>query len=105
MSPKIDTWAQVINSTPSARWVRENKGESSWVEVSTPRNALDLALAGSARIVLPTFIGSAQKSLQRISDFIDELEHTQWLVIHHEERHLPQVRFVIDRLLELLAEK
>ena len=98
----IETWAQVLGSTPSARWVSENRGDALCVEVSHPRNALDVALTGVAKAVLPTFIGSAVKGLVQVSDEIIDLEHTQWLVTHQEDRHLPEVRKVIERIHALL---
>jgi len=75
---------------------------TSAIEVTSPRNALDLAVAGTARIVLPTFIGSRFDGLKQVSPFIEELEHDQWLVTHHEDRFLPEVRKVIDRIYLIL---
>lgn len=99
----IETWARVLASTPSARWVRDNMGNSPSVEVSSPRNALDMAITGAVKTVLPTFIGEKTSELKRVSADIEELEHTQWLVCHHEDRHLPEVRKVIDRVHEMLV--
>ncbi|MEM7441119.1 MAG: LysR family transcriptional regulator, partial [Pseudomonadota bacterium] len=72
------------------------------IEVTNPRNALDLALAGTARVVLPTFIGSQFDTLKQVSPLIDDLEHEQWLVTHHEDRFVPEVRKVIDRIYLIL---
>ena len=94
----IETWARVLGKTPSARWVQNTTHNASTIEVTSPRNALDLALAGTARVVLPTFIGCRFSVLKQISPFIEELEHDQWLVTHHEDRFLPEVRKVIDRI-------
>ncbi|MGC3939084.1 LysR family transcriptional regulator [Roseobacter sp. EG26] len=98
----IDAWARVVGSTPSAKWVGEASRKADVIEVTSPRNALDLALAGSARIVLPTFVGDGCATLQQVSPHIDELEHDQWLVTHHEDRFLPEVRALIDRIYEIL---
>ena len=38
----------------------------------------------------------------RVSSLIDELEHDQWLVTHHEDRFVPEVRRTIDRVFRLL---
>lgn len=92
----IDTWARVVGSTPSAEWVQNHTGIENFIDVTNPRNAYDLALSGSACAVLPTFVGDSTTKLEKISDDIPELEHTQWLVTHHEDRHLPEVRQVID---------
>lgn len=100
--PVIETWARVLGTTPSARWVEANIGSAPSIEVTNPRNALDLALAGSARVVLPTFIGRALPTLNELGPPIPELRHEQWLVTHHEDRFLPQVRKIIDRVYQIL---
>lgn len=101
---KVKKWARVIGITPSAKWAQEKAQATGAIEVTSPRNALDLALAGTARVVLPTFIGDQYDTLQRISPQIKELEHDQWLVTHHEDRFVPEVRKVIDRIYVLLRQ-
>ncbi|MEP3275337.1 MAG: LysR family transcriptional regulator [Stappiaceae bacterium] len=98
----ICTWARVVSTTPSAIWLKGNSSGADVIEVTTPQNALDLALAGTARAVLPTFIGDTRAELIAISDTIEELDHDQWLVTHHEDRFLPEVRHVIDRIYTVL---
>ena len=98
----VTTWAQVQGATPSARWVKTNAQSGTTIEVTSPRNALDLAQAGVARVVLPIFIGAKYTELQQISPSIDALQHDQWLVSHHEDRFLPEVRKVIDQIYEVL---
>lgn len=99
---EIGTWARVIGPTPSARWVDENIGDTPSIEVTNSRNALDLALAGVARVVLPTFVGNNQNGLKQVTEPIGELEHDQWLVTHDEDRFLPDVRRVIERTYAVL---
>lgn len=101
----VKPWARVIGSTPSAKWVLDQPDSAGAIEVTSPRNALDLALAGTARVVLPTFIGQHLNTLRQTSPPIDELEHDQWLVTHHEDRFVPQVRKVIDRIYTILKEQ
>jgi DNA-binding transcriptional LysR family regulator len=98
----VETWARVIGTTPSARWVQEKAQIAGAIEVTSPRNALDLALAGTACVVLPTFIGSQYHALKQVSPLIEKLEHEQWLVTHHEDRFVPEVRKVIDRIYLIL---
>lgn len=97
-------WARVLGKTPSAEWVQANVGTEDSIEVTSPRSALDLALAGQARVVLPTFIGDRFDALKRASPLIEALEHDQWLVTHHEDRYLPDVRRVIDRVYAILKD-
>ena len=100
----VKTWARVLGTTPSARWVQDMTQKERAIEVTSPRNALDLALSGNARVVLPTFIGNGFHSLKQVSPLIEELEHDQWLVTHHEDRFMPQVRKCIDRIYVILRE-
>ena len=99
---EISTWARVIATTPSARWLDEKMGDAPSIEVTNSRNALDLALAGVARVVLPTFVGNVQNGLRQVTAPIDALDHEQWLVTHDEDRFLPEVRRVIERTYTVL---
>lgn len=98
----VDLWARVIGNTPSALWVGERVRDGVSIEVTSPRNALDLALNGKARVVLPVFVGRCLDPLKQLSKTIAELEHEQWLVTHHEDRFVPEARRVIDRVYQIL---
>lgn len=98
-----DRWIVVRSDTASARWVAERCGETIAVETDTPRLALDLALKGSGRAMLPTFVGDAHAALERNGHQIEELAHDQWLVTHDEDRHLPEIRRAIDRIAEVFS--
>ena len=102
-SDRIKTWARVIGPTPSAKWVQSVSDGEQTIEVTNSRSALDLAMAGAARAVLPTFIGRTLTHLQQVTPIIAELDHDQWLVTHHEDRFLPEVRRVIDRIHSILT--
>ena len=101
----VTPWARVLGATPSAKWVQEITKASPAIEVTNARNALDLALAGAARVVLPTFIGQRFSALCQIQPTIAELAHDQWLVTHHEDRFLPAVRRVTDRIYTILKQE
>jgi DNA-binding transcriptional LysR family regulator len=94
-------WVRVIGDTPSARWLANQTRDAANIEVTAPRNALDLASTGVARALLPTFIGDQEKGLIRVTSLIPELTHDQWLVTHQDERFKPEVRLTIDRIYEL----
>lgn len=89
---------------PTARWVRANRADRIVMLASDTRVAVDLALEGIGRIVLPCFAGDAEPRLQRLSPTIKELAHEEWLVAHHEARHDPPVRAALDALTELLTD-
>ena len=93
-----DKWIWVVAATPSAKWLDRIVADRVICEINTPRNGLDLALAGIGKMLMPTFIGDRQDSLQRCSDTIPDLAHDQWLVTHQDDRQQPEVRRVIDRL-------
>ena len=96
-------WIKVMVDTPSARWVEREIGEDCAFEVTAPRNSLDLAMAGQGIALLPTFIGDKQKGLRRTGGTVAELSHDQWVVFHQDERHQPEIRRAIDRLVGLLG--
>ena len=98
-----ERWISVIADTPSARWLKKMVDHDAACEVTTPRNSLDLALAGVGLALLPTFIGDREEGLQRKGGTIAELSHDQWIVTHQDDRHLPEVRRAIDRLCSVLA--
>lgn len=94
----VTPWVTVLGSTPSALWLADHAGDSGTIDVTAPRNALDLARSGAARALLPTFVGDAESGLLRVTDPIAELAHDQWLVTHQDERFVPEVRAVIDNI-------
>ena len=100
-----ERWVKVLADTPSARWLGKMVGQDAVCEVSSPRNSLDLALAGKGIALLPTFIGDAQTTLRRTGGTIPELAHEQWIVTHQDDRHLPEVRRTIDRMCRVLKRR
>jgi len=96
----VKPWAQVIGKTPSAVWLASHRKDASDLEVTSPRNALDLACSGATKAVLPTVIGDRQESLVRVIPPIAELSHDQWLVAHSDERFSLEVRTVIDQVYQ-----
>jgi DNA-binding transcriptional LysR family regulator len=94
-------WVQVVSDTPSARWVKNNAPRDT-IEVTHPTHALDLARAGAAQAVLPTFIGDTEPDLPRLCKNIADLSHDQWIVSHNTDRFIAEVRVTIDRLVGVL---
>lgn len=97
-----DRWIASIADTPSAHWVRARAGDAIACEVSTPRLALDLALVGVGRVLLPCFVGDDHSGLERVGPVVRELTHQQWLVTHADDRKLPEVRLALDRVGALM---
>lgn len=104
LSDSIDAWITVEGNTPSSQWLRQQEVKKCPVEVTSPTNALDLALQGAGRVVLPTFIGDHEHRLQRVTSLITALSHEQWLVVHQDERKRQDVRVVIDRVYKVAKE-
>ena len=98
----VKSWVRVIGKTPSTLWLAEQADTSFQVEVTSPRNALDLAEAGRVRVLIPTFIGDANPNLIRVTTPIKKLAHDQWLVSHQDERFRPEVRLTIDRIYKVV---
>ena len=100
----VRRWVHVTRDTPSARWTGEavRASPEAAIEVSDPRTALDLARAGLARALLPTFVGDRDAALSRVGPAVEELAHAQWLVVHGTERHARPVRRVVERVAEIL---
>ena len=94
-------WIRVLTDTPSARWVAGHAGDAVACETTAPRLALDLALGGVGRALLPTFVGDAQATLERVGPVVAALTHEQWLVTHADDRHLPENRRALDRITAL----
>ena len=97
-------WVRVRGRTPSARWLAAHGEPDDRIEVTHPANALDVALTGAGRALLPTFIGSAEPGLTQVTSPIAALQHDQWMVTRDDERSVPAVRSTIDRLYDVLRD-
>ncbi len=53
---------------------------------------------------MPCFIGDQDPGLRRAGELIGDLTETQWLVMHDDDRHREEVRFVIERTVTLFSE-
>lgn len=89
-------------ATRSARWVNAQAGIAVAAWANTPRTLCDLIRAGVGKSVLPCFAGDADPLLERAGPEIDALREGQWIVMHNDDRHRPEVRTVIDRIAALV---
>ena len=98
-----DCWIVVAADTPSARWITERAGRDAVIQTDTPRVALDLALTGLGRLMLPDFLGNARTELERVGEIVPELAHEQWIVTHADRRTQPEIRRALDRIEEVFG--
>ncbi|NMG41601.1 LysR family transcriptional regulator [Chelativorans sp. ZYF759] len=101
-----DEWVAISPedaTTRSARWLsgRSDVVMAAWA--NTPRTLHDLIRAGVGKGVLPCFAGDRDADLERAGAEIAELREWQWLVMHNDDRHRPDVRTVIDRMVALVT--
>lgn len=82
------------------RWPHMNKKNEIAFHVSTPAVLRDLIVSGAGLGVLPCICGEREPALERV-DFVEGFVHEQWLVMHQDERHRPEVRTVINRVVKL----
>lgn len=98
-----------ISTSPSATtgastiWLHQRLETSASLICGTPQGVLEAVAAGAGLSILPSFVGEPDPRLERCSDFIEELTHTQWLVSHDEDRTLPHIRQVSQALHHLFA--
>lgn len=90
-------------SLASARWLEAHHGDRIGVRGNDPHSVRELIASGAGLGVLPCFVGDSDPRLVRATPVISELETEQWLVTHHEDRHLKPVRRVADRIVALMA--
>jgi DNA-binding transcriptional LysR family regulator len=61
----------------------------------------EAAAAGSGLAVLPCHLGDGDPRLRRLGPVLDEIDGSQWLLVHEDLRQLPRVRRVMDALVGL----
>jgi DNA-binding transcriptional LysR family regulator len=104
-SPGQEDWVAIAPedaATQTARWVnaQEDIVVAAWA--NTPRTLYDLIRAGVGKGMLPCFAGDRDPLLERAGPPIAELCQDQWIVMHNDDRHRPEVRTVIDRMVSLI---
>lgn len=105
-APGREEWVAIAPGeeiTRSARWVNAQDGATFAAWANTPATLRDLVRAGVGKGVLPCFAGDRDPLLERAGDTIEELLEYQWIVMHNDDRHRPDVRTVIDRVVALVT--
>ena len=90
-------------NSPTGRWLQRHAREDIVVGTNEASHALSLARQGAGRVLLPTFVGRAFPDLEKIGEEIAELETERWLIMHHEERHRPEIRQALTVLRDFFA--
>jgi DNA-binding transcriptional LysR family regulator len=101
-----DDWVAIAPEdavTRSTRWVNTQPDITIAAWANAPRTLYDLIRAGVGRSVLPCFAGDRDPLLERAGEEIAELREDQWLVMHNDDRHRPDVRTVIERIVALVS--
>lgn len=88
----------------SARWLMAHHGDRVGVRGNNPQAVAELVAAGAGLSVFPCFAADSDPRLVRVANPITELMQEQWLVTHHDDRHRPEVRRVVDRIAALMQE-
>lgn len=91
--------------THSARWLNSTYGDRILIRGNDAMSVMELVLAGVGLSVFPCFVGDSEPRLTRRTGLLSELATEQWLVFHHEERHVPAIRTVADRIATLMREE
>ncbi|TCD16590.1 LysR family transcriptional regulator [Oricola cellulosilytica] len=106
-NPKGSEWVSLGSDeaiTRSARWLLTQQDASICAWANTPYTLRDLVRAGAGKGVMPCFAGDRDPQLMRAGPLIAELADTQYLVMHNDDRHRPEVRKAIDRLHALFRD-
>jgi DNA-binding transcriptional LysR family regulator len=91
-----------------ARWVQrqvEETGMPVALRASTLLMHVEAIRAGTARGVIPCYIGDGHPLLERLTAPIPELAATYWMIVHRDLRRAPCVRAVMDWMKALFAEQ
>ncbi|WP_137132485.1 LysR family transcriptional regulator [Rhizobium sp. FY34] len=102
-----DRWVAVAEEAAVSaylRYPREHHASQVIITVNRPRSLLDLVLSGAGVAVLPCFVGDQHEELVRRGAPIDELRHSQWIVMNNDDRHRREIRVLVDRLTMLVRE-
>ena len=87
----------------SALWLSRYLERPASVSCDTPHALLAAVCGGAGLCVLPCFVGEGEERLQRCSDAIEGLGHTQWLVSHDASRKERPIKRVAGALYDVFA--
>lgn len=73
------------------------------VRASNMAMQLGAARAGAGLVVLPCYIGDAERELIRVTAPLAELDAAHWLIVHRDLRRAPRIRAVMDWIREMFT--
>lgn len=91
------------STTPSARWLSATHGDRIVLRGNSVYAVRELVAQGAGMSVFPCFVGDSDPRLRRVGEPIAALQTEQWLVAHHEERHVPSIRAVLEAIAATLG--
>jgi DNA-binding transcriptional LysR family regulator len=104
--PGREPWVAVTPEdaiAPSQRWLAGQSDIEIAAWANSPRTMRDMIRAGIGKGVMPCFAGDRDPQLERAGPTIPELDEVQWIVMHNDDRHRPDVRKVIERIAALVS--
>ena len=91
---------------PHQKWLlAASRGRRIVAEVSDITSQFMAAISGIGVAGLPCFLGDSEPELQRVADVGDVIEFNReiWIVVHSDLRHTPQIRAVMDFVIDAVA--
>lgn len=91
-----------VARSDAEKWVFRHREPLIHTWTNAPALLPGLIQSGAGKGVLPCFVGDALPGLVRDGGVIEELSHPLWIVVNDDDRHAPEMRLAIDRLVALL---
>ncbi len=85
------------------RWPHIHRKDDIAFTVTRPTSLRDLVVSGAGMGLLPCICGEREPSLERV-EIVPEIGHEQWLVMNQDDRHRPEIRAVINRVVKLFKD-
>ncbi len=104
--PSVTGWIAAPKDalmSASQSWIYEHHADQIVTICNDPRLAMDLALSGVGKVVMPTF-AARETILRRVGPDIADLAHHAWVVCHHDARHDAPIRAALDQITAVLTD-
>lgn len=105
--PELQDWVAVEPGAarhPAAHWLHAQPDLRIAVLANNVAMVHQLVRSGAGKGVMPCLLGDADPGLTRAGPLIPELDETQHLVMHDDDRHRPALRRLIERIVLLYKE-